>query len=89
MFLDIEDQDNWHGKPIPKDKLDGILNDLQSQIQVPNKILCPGLPNDDAAPADLSLISLPSPPAYKMGDKVPPIYFLFIYLFLVQGLLGA
>ncbi|KAF6719150.1 Transketolase [Oryzias melastigma] len=30
----IEDKENWHGKPIPKDKLDDVLNDLQSQIQL-------------------------------------------------------
>uniref|UniRef100_A0A7N8XX57 Transketolase n=1 Tax=Mastacembelus armatus TaxID=205130 RepID=A0A7N8XX57_9TELE len=66
----IEDLDNWHGKPIPKDRVDDLLNDLQAQIQVPNKILCPQLPNDDAAPADLSPICMPSPPAYNKGDKI-------------------
>ncbi|RVE70604.1 hypothetical protein OJAV_G00066280 [Oryzias javanicus] len=66
----IEDKENWHGKPIPKDKLDDVLNDLQSQIQVPNKTLCPKLPNNDAAPADLSPIVMPSVPSYKKGDKV-------------------
>lgn len=70
MLIDIEDLDNWHGKPIPKDRVDDLLNDLQAQIQVPNKTLCPELPKDDAAPADLRPISLPSPPAYKKGDKV-------------------
>lgn len=70
MSLDIEDKENWHGKPIPKDKLDDVLNDLQSQIQVPNKTLCPKMPNNDAAPADLSPIVMPSVPSYKKGDKV-------------------
>lgn len=72
MFLsvDIEDLDNWHGKPIPKDKVEDLLNDLQALIQVPNKTLCPELPKEDTAPADLSPISMPSPPAYKKGDKV-------------------
>lgn len=68
--LDIEDLDNWHGKPIPKDRVEELLNDLQAQIQVPNKTLGPELPKDDATPANLSKISLPSPPAYKKGDKV-------------------
>lgn len=70
LSVDMEDIVYWHGKPIPKDKVDDILNDLQAQIQVPNKTLCPELPKDDTAPADLSPISLPSPPAYKKGDKV-------------------
>lgn len=51
--------------------MDEILNDLQSQIQVPNKTLSPDLPSEDTAPADLTPISLPSPPEYKKGDKVP------------------
>uniref|UniRef100_A0A673ARN4 Transketolase n=1 Tax=Sphaeramia orbicularis TaxID=375764 RepID=A0A673ARN4_9TELE len=66
----IEDMDNWHGKPIPKDRVDDLLNDLQAQIQVPNKVLSPELPTMDAAPADLSYIAMPSPPAYKKGDKM-------------------
>lgn len=68
--VDIEDLDNWHGKPIPKDMVDDLLKDLEAQIQVPNKTLSPELPIDDAAPADLSPISLLAPPAYKKGDKV-------------------
>uniref|UniRef100_A0AAQ4P5J1 Transketolase n=1 Tax=Gasterosteus aculeatus aculeatus TaxID=481459 RepID=A0AAQ4P5J1_GASAC len=66
----IENLDNWHGKPIPKDRVDDVLKDLQALIQVPNKTLTPKLPKDDTAPADLSVISLPSPPAYKKGEKV-------------------
>lgn len=70
MSKDIEDLDNWHGKPIPKDRVEEILKVLKAEIQVPNKTLCPELPKEDTAPADLSLITLPSPPAYKIGDKV-------------------
>lgn len=50
--------------------MDDVLKDLQALIQVPNKTLTPKLPKDDTAPADLSVISLPSPPAYKKGEKV-------------------
>ncbi|KAI4802160.1 hypothetical protein KUCAC02_020014 [Chaenocephalus aceratus] len=66
----IEDLDNWHGKPIPKDKVDGLLKELKAQIQVPNKTLCPELPKEDTEPADLSPIALLSPPAYKKGEKI-------------------
>lgn len=69
MSKDIEDHDNWHGKPIPKDRVDDILDNLKAEIQVPNKTLCPELPKEDTAPADLSPIVLPKP-AYKKGDKV-------------------
>ncbi|KAM9343763.1 transketolase-like protein 2 [Pholidichthys leucotaenia] len=65
----IEDEENWHGKPIPKDMKDAILKELESNIQNPGKTIDPELPNEDAEPADLSNISL-SPPEYKLGDKV-------------------
>lgn len=70
MSKDIEDLDNWHGKPIPKDKVDEVLKFLKAEIQVPNKTLCPELPTEDTDPADLRPIQLLSPPAYKKGDKV-------------------
>nr|XP_061802504.1 transketolase-like isoform X2 [Nerophis lumbriciformis]XP_061802505.1 transketolase-like isoform X2 [Nerophis lumbriciformis] len=66
----IEDEMNWHGKPIPKDKVDGILNDLQAQIKDPHKTLSPELPNEDAPPPDSSPILLSSPPEYKKGQKM-------------------
>ncbi|CDR00157.1 unnamed protein product [Oncorhynchus mykiss] len=66
----IENTDNWHGKPLPKDRAEEAIKDLESQIQNPNKTICPELPNEDTAPADLSPITLPSPPNYKIGDKV-------------------
>ncbi|XP_035244268.1 transketolase-like protein 2 [Anguilla anguilla] len=65
----IENEDNWHGKPIPKDRVEGLLAELRSQIQT-NRSLCPQQPNEDTAKADLSPISLPSPPEYKIGDKM-------------------
>ncbi|KAJ3586747.1 hypothetical protein NHX12_013141 [Muraenolepis orangiensis] len=66
----IENLENWHGKPIPKDRVEELLGCLQAQIQVPNKKLIPELPVEDAAPADLSPILLSKPPAYKLGDKM-------------------
>uniref|UniRef100_A0AAZ3Q1L8 transketolase n=1 Tax=Oncorhynchus tshawytscha TaxID=74940 RepID=A0AAZ3Q1L8_ONCTS len=66
----IENTDNWHGKPMPKDRAEEAIKDLESQIQNPNKTICPELPNEDTAPADLSPLTLPSPPNYKIGDKV-------------------
>ena len=62
--------DNWHGKPIPKERVDQLLADLKGQIQAPDKHLSPEVPKEDTAPADLTPIRLPAPPAYKLGDKV-------------------
>ncbi|KAG7477532.1 hypothetical protein MATL_G00070650 [Megalops atlanticus] len=68
-LMGIENEDNWHGKPIPKDRVEALLAELQAQIQT-NKQLCPEQPVEDAAPADLSPITLPSPPEYNLGDKM-------------------
>ncbi|KAK1151445.1 transketolase-like protein 2 [Acipenser oxyrinchus oxyrinchus] len=65
----VEDQDNWHGKPIPKDKVDAILADLQGQIQT-NKLLCPEQPVEDSPKVDISSMCMPCPPAYKIGEKM-------------------
>ena len=73
--------DNWHGKPIPKDRVDELLQELQNQIQVPNKKMVAELPAEDTAVADLSPIRLPTPPAYKLGDKVhAPVHQLILSL---------
>uniref|UniRef100_A0A672M5X1 transketolase n=1 Tax=Sinocyclocheilus grahami TaxID=75366 RepID=A0A672M5X1_SINGR len=69
-ILSIEDQVNWHGKPMPKDRAQELIKDLLSQIQSPNKPLHPHLPNEDAAPADLTPIHLLTAPEYKIGDKM-------------------
>lgn len=78
--LDIEDFDNWHGKPIPKDRVDDLLNDLQALIQVPNRTLSPELPNEDAAPVDDTPIHLLAPPAYNKGDKVPLCFLISLII---------
>lgn len=69
-FSGIEDSDNWHGKTIPKDRVDELIAHLENQIQASSKPLQAALPNEDAAPVDLSPIYLLSPPEYKPGDKV-------------------
>ncbi|XP_006625644.1 transketolase-like protein 2 [Lepisosteus oculatus] len=65
----IENAENWHGKPIPKDRVEALLADLQSLIQT-NKPLSPEQPAEDAPPVDISNIVMPSPPAFKIGDKM-------------------
>lgn len=72
-FSGIEDNDNWHGKPIPKDRVDELIGHLEDQIQTSGKPLQAALPNEDAAPVDQSPIYLASPPGYKSGDKVVTI----------------
>ncbi|MEW5979114.1 MAG: transketolase [Acidobacteriota bacterium] len=63
----IEDQDNWHGKPLKKgDELERALRELplngtQAAVSI-------SLPNPVSAQADLS--STTAPPDYKPGDNV-------------------
>lgn len=68
----IEDCENWHGKPIPKDRVEGLLTELQAQIQSKNhdKVLCPEPREGDIKPADMTPIKLSAPTDYKKGDKV-------------------
>ncbi|XP_064415408.1 transketolase-like protein 2 isoform X2 [Latimeria chalumnae] len=66
---DVEDKDNWHGKPIPKDKVESVLGTIQGRIKS-SKLLCPELPAEDAPQVDITGIKMPSPPAYKLGSKV-------------------
>ncbi|KAG2455210.1 TKTL2 protein, partial [Polypterus senegalus] len=65
----VEDQDNWHGKPIPKDKADVLIANLQANIQT-NKSLSPEEPVQDAVNIEISGLCMPSPPKYSIGDKV-------------------
>lgn len=67
--LDVEDSDGWHGKPMPKDKVDSIINTIESQIQT-NKVLSIQPPTANVPQISTTYIKMPSPPAYKIGDKV-------------------
>ncbi|XP_054859554.1 transketolase-like protein 1 [Eublepharis macularius] len=65
----VEDGDNWHGKPIPKDKVDSVISAIQSQIQT-NKILSIQPPAEDVPQISIVDLKMPSPPAYKIGEKM-------------------
>lgn len=65
----IEDAENWHGKPMPKESADGIVKLIESQIQT-SKRLTPKPPVEDSPLISISNIEMTSAPAYKLGDKV-------------------
>ncbi|KAJ7317441.1 hypothetical protein JRQ81_003603 [Phrynocephalus forsythii] len=65
----VEDADNWHGKPMPKDKVDSIINTIEGQIQT-NKVLPIQSPTQDVPQINTGSIKMPSPPAFKIGEKV-------------------
>lgn len=65
----IEDKEAWHGKPLPKNMADQIVQEICSQIQSTKKILVTP-PQEDAPLVDITNIRMPSPPSYKVGDKI-------------------
>nr|KAF6311335.1 transketolase [Myotis myotis] len=65
----VEDKESWHGKPLPKTMADQVIQEIQSQIQSKKKILATP-PQEDAPSVDITNIRMPTPPSYKVGDKI-------------------
>ncbi|XP_053870924.1 transketolase-like protein 1 [Malaclemys terrapin pileata] len=65
----VEDMENWHGKPMPKDKVESIIGAIQSRIQT-HQVLVPQAPIEDVPQISIAGICMPSPPEYTIGDKV-------------------
>lgn len=67
-FPGIEDQDNWHGKPLGA-KGEEIIKHLESQIKSPKTTLKPKAPSSKLPATDLS-VGLSSDPDYGPDAKV-------------------
>lgn len=65
-FPDIEDKDNWHGKPLG-DKGDAIIKAFKAKLQ--NLKVEPKSASGSLPEVDLS-VHLSEPPSYQLGDKV-------------------
>ncbi|KAG5895769.1 hypothetical protein JTB14_001617 [Gonioctena quinquepunctata] len=67
-FPGIEDQDNWHGKPLGANT-EKVLKHLRSLLKKegPLKFTIPP-PVAHVSPINISNIRLASPPSYKMGE---------------------
>nr|XP_001494432.1 transketolase-like protein 1 [Equus caballus] len=65
----VEDAENWHGKPMPKERADAIIKLIESQIET-NQNLEPKPPIEDSPQITITDIEMTSPPAYKDGDKI-------------------
>ncbi|XP_059241780.1 transketolase-like protein 1 [Mustela nigripes] len=65
----VEDAENWHGKPMPKERADAIIKLIESQIQT-NKNLDPKPPIEDSPQVNITDIEMSSPPAYKVGEQI-------------------
>merc|ERR1719153_1356948 len=69
-FPEIEDQMNWHGKPLG-DKAESVLAHLNNLIKNPTAgrpSICS--PANDVPDVTLAGATLAGPPAYNLGDKV-------------------
>lgn len=65
----VEDKESWHGKPLPQNMADQVIQEIYSQIQNKKKILATP-PQEDAPSVDITNIRMPTPPSYKVGDKI-------------------
>ncbi len=64
-----EDQDNWHGKPLPKgEKADGAIQALEARLNGGEFSWTPKLPTFNGAA--LAEPAATPPPSYALGDKV-------------------
>ncbi|KOX69770.1 Transketolase [Melipona quadrifasciata] len=70
-FPNIEDLENWHGKPLGN-KANEVIQHLTGMLKNPGPLgLHPQKPLIDDVPAvDLNNIKLASPPNYKLGEQV-------------------
>ncbi|KAK2585491.1 hypothetical protein KPH14_010145 [Odynerus spinipes] len=70
-FPNIEDLENWHGKPLGN-KANEVIQHLTGLLKNPGPLgLHPQKPLvDDAPPVDITNVKLASPPSYKIGEQV-------------------
>ncbi|XP_070362657.1 transketolase-like protein 2 isoform X2 [Equus asinus] len=66
---DIEDAENWHGKPMPKERADAIIKLIESQIQT-NRNFIVKLPLEDSPQVSIRNIKMTCLPDYEVGDKI-------------------
>lgn len=70
-FPNIEDLENWHGKPLGENAND-VIQHLQSLIRNagPVQIAPPSPQKESAKKVNISNVQLATPPAYKLGESV-------------------
>lgn len=70
-FPNIEDLENWHGKPLGENAND-VIQHLQSLIRNagPVQIAPPSPQKEGAKKVNISNVQLATPPAYKLGESV-------------------
>ncbi|XP_007450889.1 PREDICTED: transketolase-like protein 1 isoform X1 [Lipotes vexillifer] len=65
----VEDAENWHERPMPKERVETIIKLIESQIQTKKK-LNPKPPVEDSPQINITDIEMTSPPDYNVGDMI-------------------
>lgn len=68
-FPNIEDRDNWHGKPLG-DKAEEVINALNQRISTKNFTIKAPVPSVNVPTVDLKAVRLSEPPNYKLGETI-------------------
>ncbi|XP_008050554.1 transketolase-like protein 2 [Carlito syrichta] len=66
---DIEDAEGWHGKPMPQERAEAVIQLIQSQLQAHRNLL-PKPPVEDSPQINITNVKMTSPPEYIVGDKI-------------------
>jgi len=70
FFPNIEDLDNWHGKPLGE-HADAVIKHLQSFIHNKGPLqIAAQKPKEDAVKVHIANVRLATPPEYKLGEAV-------------------
>lgn len=70
FFPNIEDGDNWHGKPLGTEA-DSVIKYLNGLIQNKGPLtIAPPKPIEDAVKVHIGTVRLATPPEYKLGEEV-------------------
>ena len=70
FFPQIEDLDNWHGKPLGNDA-EAVIKHLNGMIKNKGQLtLSPTAPITTVPTVSLANVQLASPPAYKLGEEI-------------------
>lgn len=70
-FPNIEDLDNWHGKPLGENA-NSVIEHLKTLIRNPGpvQVTPPSPQKESAKKVNISNVQLATPPAYKLGESV-------------------
>ena len=73
IFIGIEDEENWHGKPLGAKSDASVQAIMENIVNKEKHHLCPQSPDKDLPVVAFGSCKLSEPPNYKIGDMVSSI----------------